>query len=154
MIAIVNIFLFSNLANLREIGKIDVSKYSSLIIAEDNDVVLVSEYIKSNPYTGFSGKTICISIKNVDLFIEEVTRVLTGELSVTMMQWCNTSNKELIIQKVQKEEKDFKVQKYDLRQYVNTEEYKGYTKKGLRLTRKSLKSLLKFLSLVFAATRS
>lgn len=131
--------------DLREIGRIKIDDTKEFCIGENSALIVISEYIDSPSYKGFTNKTISLDKENLELFVRETRRVLSGELEITIMSWGKDSKNELIIQKIKKKEDDFKAQKYDLRQYVNSTAFNGYTKKGIRTTAPPLKNLISFL---------
>ncbi len=131
--------------DLREIGRIKIDDTKEFCIGENNALIVISEYINSTSYKGFTAKTISLDKANLELFICETKRVLSGELEISIMSWGKDSKNDLIIQKIKKKEGDFQAQKYDLRQYVNSNVYNGYTKKGIRTTATPLKNLVNFL---------
>jgi hypothetical protein len=131
--------------DLREIGRIKIDDTKEFCIGENSALIVISEYIDSPSYKGFTNKTISLDKENLELFVRETRRVLSGELEITIMSWGKDSKNELIIKKIKKKEADFKAQKYDLRQYVNSTAFNGYTKKGIRTTAPPLKNLISFL---------
>ena len=131
--------------DLTEIGRIKIDDSKDLVVSRAPDKIVVSQYISTQSYRGFTGKTVTISSDNIDSFVKETQRVLSKEFEINILPWGVSRKHELIIKKVPKKEEDFKADKYDFRLYVNNQDYKGYTKKGLRLTRSEVKKLLSFL---------
>jgi len=131
--------------DLRELGRIKIDEKRQLVISECSQKIVISEYIDTQSYEGFTSHVVAISKDNIELFINETNRVLHKELQINILKWGTSKKHDLIIKKVEKEKDNFTADKYDFRLYVNGDNYKGYTKKGLRLTRSITKQLIIFL---------
>ncbi len=131
--------------DLREIGRIRIEETKELVVSENRRLIVITEYIYTEKYKGFTSKTISLSKENIELFIKESRRVLSGELILTIIPWGISPQNELFIQRVKREKDDFKAKRIDFRQYVNSDNYKGYTKKGLRIPDNVAKKLNIFL---------
>lgn len=131
--------------DLVELGRIRIDETKELVISEGSELIIISQYVETDSYKGFTKKSISIDKQNIESFIKQANRVIKKELEINIFPWGTSKKHDLIIQKVKKEKEDFKADKFDLRLYVNNLDYKGYTKKGLRLTRSVTKQLLSFL---------
>ena len=98
---------------------------------KSEDFIRIGDYVKSNKYEGLTKSGVVIKKNQIDLFLDNVNKTLNTGLQ-TSMSWNNMENAELLIRK---EEKILSSGTYyiDLRQFVKSKNFEGYTKKGLRM---------------------
>jgi len=133
------------------VGKIELSKSKSLhfMITEINYVDKFAQiriYVESAKYTGYIKKGIVLSRKQLkklmDILSNDNLNVMKGNEQIGIID--NGIGSSIIIRVVHDEYTKFKP-RIDIRQYVRTENYEGWTKNGFRFNTENVGQIVQYL---------
>ena len=124
----------------KDILKFEVNGETDLVISlMDNDqVIWINEYRKAGSYIGFTQKGVGFGRKDLDTFLKHSALTLKSG-QTTSVPWKGKGNSKLIIQ-------DAGNDMVDLRLFVESSKYTGFTKKGFRLSKAQYTELLKLIA--------
>lgn len=132
-------------ADFEEVARVDIDDRRDLVISliDDGQSYWINEYLKSGSYIGFSNKGIGLAKKDVGLFVlDALTTLKNGQ--TTSVQWKGSGNSKIIIQKLDEESTQDSV--LDIRQYVESSKFTGFTKRGFRLHKEQFEKFIDTLS--------
>lgn len=109
----------------------------------ENEDLIITEYVNTDSYKGYTPKNVIVAVKDINIFIEKSQKVLSSSLEESV-PWKGSESEKIIIKKIDSST-------IDIRQYLNTSWYTGYTKKGFRLDSSTWN---KFIELLGKATQS
>jgi hypothetical protein len=114
-----------------EIARVEIKPDKFLIISKTDSGFWINEYIKKENYTGNTNHGFGINVSDYEKFIELVEDTLKTSKE-NRIKWMGSSTSELVITK--NPSSAHKDKNYvDLRKFIHTSKYTGYTKKGIRL---------------------
>lgn len=99
-------------------------KLAVSFLNNDEDLI-ISEYVETDSYAGYTKKNLVIASKDIRHLIEK-SRSVINDSNEESIPWKGNESEKIIIKKIDK-------LTIDLRQYLNTSWYSGYTKRGFRL---------------------
>lgn len=123
-----------------EVFRVSIDDRRDLVVSNvyDKDYLWINEYYKFGSFIGFSNKGIGIGKKEVDDFIKKsILTLKTGESN--SVSWKGWGRSKIMIQKVVPSSGEEII---DLRQYIESENYTGFTRRGFRL---NTQQFIKFL---------
>lgn len=114
-----------------EIKKIELKPDKFLVLSKTDKGYWVNEYINKKNYSGNTTHGFGFNIEDKDTFISAVEDTLKNSKE-NRIKWMGSENSELVISKNPSSvhiDKNY----VDLRKFIHTAKYTGYTKKGIRL---------------------
>lgn len=91
----------------------------------DSENLIINEYVERDSYTGYTQKNLVIATRDIGELIDKSKKVLEDSREESL-PWKGSEKEKIIIKRIDKTT-------IDIRQYLYTSWYTGYTKKGLRL---------------------
>ncbi len=132
-------------ADFEEVARVDIDDRRDLVISliSDGQFYWMNEYIKSGSYIGFSNKGIGIAKKDLESFLLNAHSTLkNGE--TTSVQWKGSGSSKVVTQKLDGKSRENSV--FDVRQYVESNNFAGFTKRGFRLNKEQFEKFIDRLS--------
>lgn len=120
----------------KEVVRFPVDDRRDLVVSyiEDGKSLWINEYLKAGSYVGFTNKGIGIGTNDAGNFINNSRLAMNGS-NATSVQWKGTGKSKIIIRQV-----DNHI--VDIRHYVESSRYTGFTKRGFRLPKESYKNFI------------
>lgn len=122
--------------SFKEVLRFSVDERRDLVVSyiENGKSLWINEYLKEGSYIGFTNKGIGIGTNDAHNFINNSKQAMNGS-SVTSVQWKGTGKSKIIIRQVDG-------QIIDIRHYVESSRYTGFTRRGFRLPKESYKNFI------------
>lgn len=119
-----------------QVAEIKIDKAHSVVISRrDDESYWFNEKLSSDKYTGFTQKGFGVNKEDYDSFRQALITV-SNDTNATEQRFTLNPTTELVIYHPSPET-------VDIRQYVTTKKYTGWTKKGIRTTNEKAKIIAK-----------
>ena len=127
--------------NFIELFRYEIDPITFLVVSEtkDKNGIWVNEFKDKHDYKGFTRYGFGINASALKEFIINCNKTIRTD-EETSMRWIGSESSELKIRSIIKEEYDIEL--VDLRQFIKSKNYKGFTKKGLRIKKEVVKSFI------------
>lgn len=123
-------------SDLNELARIEVDTRRDVVASfiKEKETLLINEYLKNGSYIGFTKAGVAMSFSDIPLFIRNCTETIkTG--NPTSVPWNKSMRSKVVIQRVGTDS-------LDLRQFIETDKYTGFTRKGLRVEKKIVEKII------------
>jgi len=133
----------TNDGNFKEICRLSIDEKRDLVASymSNNENIIINIYFKLGSYVGYSNRGVTILSKDIVEFIDNSLKTLSNGES-TSVSWKGSSRAKVMIQTIDDQSTYSPI---DVRQYIETENYTGFTKKGFRLSQTKFKEFIEFL---------
>ncbi|MBI3984053.1 DUF559 domain-containing protein [Candidatus Microgenomates bacterium] len=114
-------------AEFKEIGRVGVEAGQSIAVStyDGGSKISISEHLSTGGFTGFTKKNVSIDANDRDQLIEAINEAIASA-ATNVLHWAGQSDSKSVIVSQQ-------YRKIDIRQWIKTPSYSGYTKKGFRI---------------------
>lgn len=128
-------------STFKDILRFNYDEYRDLVVSvSKNKLMWINEYSKNGDYIGFTQKGFGFLINEYDEFINKTLDTIKNNTE-NKMRWLEEGNATMNITPITNplQSKDL----IDIRKYVTSDKYTGYTKKGFRFEKEKLIEFLK-----------
>jgi hypothetical protein len=132
--------IVSDSINFKEICRLSIDDKRDLVASyiKSKESIIINTFFKSGSFVGYSNRGVTILSKDVGEFVKySLKTIATGE--TTSVTWKGSSKSKIMIQKVDDKKTNSLV---DVRLYIETEKYTGFTKKGFRISSTKYKEFI------------
>ncbi|PIS14796.1 hypothetical protein COT64_00745 [Candidatus Shapirobacteria bacterium CG09_land_8_20_14_0_10_39_12] len=121
-----------------EIMRFPIDERRDLVVSKITGEIWMSEFYKTGSFIGYSNKGVGIGKDDMENFVKKATLTLkTGESS--FLPWKGLGKSKVMIQKISSPSGEDTV---DVRQYVESEKYTGFTRRGFRFGKRKFEEFL------------
>lgn len=127
-------------SDFKEICRLSIDDKRDLVASymSNKENIIFNIYFKTGSYVGYSNRGVAILSKDVLEFIDNSLKTLSnGESS--SVSWKGSPRAKVMIQNIDDQSTYSPI---DVRQYIETENYTGFTKKGFRLSQTKFKEFI------------
>jgi len=130
-----------------EITRLRVNKKREIVVSyfDKRKFIIINEYIDDDDFTGFSKRNLIISKEDITDFVNKSLSLLNkiDKSEEFTLRWKGKKSGEKII--IRKVNNNF----VDARQYIETDKYTGFTRRGLRIDNEKFSELVNLLKEIF-----
>lgn len=101
---------------------------------ENEKYLIMSEFVNRGNFTGYTTRNIIISSDNIANFLDKLEKVIKG-MGEERIPWKDSNSAIVLLKSLDSD-------MVDIRQYIASPKYTGYTKKGFRFSRSVWKTFL------------
>lgn len=122
-------------SDFKRVGLVKVSDNRALVISSyyKNSRLIIAEHVRNSTFTGFTKRNVCLNKGDVDNFVDALNRAIEQK-EPSELSWAGSTANKIMVSETNN--------MIDIRQWINSDKYTGYTRNGFRLDKAIVRELI------------